>query len=430
MLNALDPSPNTLAASEVTVRWRFSRPFWTFFTAAFFFDAGFAVYFFLFNLYLVDLRYSERAIGTVNAAFTLGSLLGTLPGGEVSRRFGMRTLLLACFIATPLSGAARVFCPGIATQTLLAFLMGIAISGWGVCFLPAVSRLTTSAARSSAFSLIFAVSVGTSAVGGFLCSRLPSWIAAAGLPLSGVASKQLLLLSSCFIAIVGLFAILRLRIPAIAGSEEVKTASLQWPNWRNAWRLDAFLLRFLPCMALWSGVLAVTGVFASVYLTRGLGLPLSRLAMIFSCAQLIQFGASLLMPLLVRAINRENAVMLVQTLAALALCALGVTHAIHVAIALYLLLSTAQWMSSPVLYDLLMHNTIDDRRGTVAAMTMFGNGLAGAIATGITGILLSRFGYRAVLPWLAAVAMAIALAFRQANQERGTGARTREPQAT
>ncbi len=420
ILDSIAPPINDPLEKEVTLRWRFSRDFWTFFTGAFFFDAGFAVFFFLFNLYLVDLHYTERAIGSANAAFTMGTVLGTLPGGELTRRFGVRPLLLVCFTAAPSLGIARIFVVGLPAQASLAFLMGVAMSGWGVCFLPAVSRLTTSSTRSSAFSLIFAVSVGTSAVGGFFCSRLPSWISAAGWPMSAVNSKRLLLLASCITALIGLVAAWRLHLPAANSTEEKSAIASSSPRWRAAWRLDSFLANFLPCMALWSGVLAVTSVFATVYLTRELGIPLSRLAMIFSCAQVIQFGASLLMPLLVRSISRRNAMTLVQTLAAFTLYALSATHAMRAAVALYLLLSAAQWMSSPVLYDMLMHNTVDHRRSTVAAMTMFGNGLAGAAATGITGLLLSRFGYRAVLPWLAAAAMSIALAFRRTNTELGT----------
>lgn len=414
--------PNSLAvpAQQATAhfglsKWHFGRNFWTFFTAAFFFDAGFALFFFLFNLYLVDLHYSERAIGSINAAFTLGSLLGTLPGGELTRRWGIRPLLLGCFAAAPLLGASRALSLGLLAQTTLAFLMGVAMSGWGVCFLPAVSRLTNSVTRSSAFGLIFAASVGTSAVGGLLCSRLPYWMATVGWRLSAAHAKRVLLLASCAVASIALLPLLNLRFPGEDHDEESE-ASATTPerlSWRESWRLDAFLGAFLPCMALWSGVLAVASVFANIYLTREFRMPLSRLAILFSCAQLFQLAASLLMPVLVRFLSRRNATLLVQGLAALALGALGITHTMKIAIVLYLLLSVAQWMSSPILYDLLMQSTRDDRRSTVAAMTMFGNGLAGAATTAITGILLSHFGYRAVLPLLAAFAVGVALAFRR-----------------
>jgi MFS family permease len=75
-----------------------SRGYWTFFAAAFFYDAGFAVYFFLFNLYLMDRGFSDRVIGLIGGSFTLGSLVGTLPAGALARRTGLRSLLLALFI--------------------------------------------------------------------------------------------------------------------------------------------------------------------------------------------------------------------------------------------------------------------------------------------------------------------------------------------
>ena len=83
----LDPAPN--AATAVSF-WRhpaawlreknLSRGYWVFFSAAFFFDDGFAIYFFLFNLYLLDYRFNERAMGWIGGAMTPGSLVGTLPG--------------------------------------------------------------------------------------------------------------------------------------------------------------------------------------------------------------------------------------------------------------------------------------------------------------------------------------------------------------
>jgi MFS family permease len=416
MVETLSPPAENADSIETMPRWNFGRDFWRFFTAAFFFDAGFALYFFLFNLFLADLHYGERAIGSVNAALTLGSLLGTLPAGETVRRYGIRPLLLICFVSAPLLGAARALCTSLPAETWLAFVMGLAMSCWGVCFLPAVSRLTTPRTRSSAFSLIFAVSVGTSALGGFLCSQLPSLIATAGVSMSSVDVKRLVLLTSCGTAALGVLALLRLRMPAATASiDQESTTTTRWADWRKAWKLDRFLAGFLPSMALWSGILAVTSVFANVYLTRQFGIPLRGLSLIFSCAQILQLGATLLMPRLVSALSRRNAITLVQATAAVALLALGLAHTTFAAVGFYLVLSIAQWMSSPVLYDMLMHATPDYRRGTVAAMTMFGNGLSGAAATALAGVLLSRFGYHAIFPMLAIAAILICLVFRRAN---------------
>ena len=85
---------------------------------------------------------------------------------------------------------------------------------WGVCFLPAVARLTTEENRTSAFSLIFSASVGTSMLGGIVCGYLPQWLSRLASPCMPAEVKALILLVACGIALMGLLPVLRLRIPA------------------------------------------------------------------------------------------------------------------------------------------------------------------------------------------------------------------------
>ena len=84
-----------------------SRQFWIFFTAAFFFDFGIGLYFFLFNLFLLSLRFDERMMGFVTGALTLGNVVGTIPVGLLARRFGLQKLLLFCFIVAPIISIFR-----------------------------------------------------------------------------------------------------------------------------------------------------------------------------------------------------------------------------------------------------------------------------------------------------------------------------------
>ena len=193
------------------------RGFWIFFTAAFFFDAGFSVYFFLFNLYLLDFHFNEKAIGLVNGALTLGALVGTLPVGALGRRIGLRPVLLFCFVAAPLVGVARAFWMWEPAQIGLAFLAGMVMCTWTVSFLPAVASLTTEKNRTSAISLIFSVGVGTSALGGAVSGYLPQWLRMAGFSMQSAEVKRLILLASCALAAAGMLAVLRLRLPAAIG---------------------------------------------------------------------------------------------------------------------------------------------------------------------------------------------------------------------
>src|SRR6266702_6578844 len=119
---------------------------------------------------------NERAIGLVGGAMTLGSAVATLPAGLLARRIGVRTPLIVCFIAAPVLGVLRALAMSEPLQIGLGFAAGLAMCLWGVCYLPALARLTTEDNRAFAFSLIFSASIGTSTLGGVVCGYLPQWL--------------------------------------------------------------------------------------------------------------------------------------------------------------------------------------------------------------------------------------------------------------
>jgi MFS family permease len=389
-----------------------SRDFWVFFTAAFFFDAGFSVYAFLFNLYLLDFGFRERAIGLIGGASTLGSLVGTLPAGMLARKIGTQRLMIFCFVAAPVMSALRTVWMSEAAQIGMGFVTGLAMCSWGVCFLPAVAGLTTEKNRASAFSLIFSVSIGTSALGGVVCGYLPQWLKMAGFVLQSGEVKRLILLAACGIAFLGIFAVLRLRMPSQPDDEISTEAESARPSWFRRWRLDPFLLRFLPLMALWCAILAAFTPFANVYLARDLHIPLTRIGLIFSSAQVVQLFLGLLTPLVFRMLGLVNGIVATQIAAAIALASLAGVRDERIAVGFYLTFAAAQWMSSPGLYNLLMNETPDKERSTAAAMTLFCNALAGSAATAGTGVLFAHFGYPPVLVGIAIAAVAVSILFR------------------
>jgi MFS family permease len=391
---------------------KLSRSFWVFFTAAFFFDAGFAVYFFLFNLFLLDYHFSDRLIGLVGGAFTLGTLVGTLPAGMVARKTGVKPLLIFCFVSASVLNAARVIWMWEPAQIGLAFLAGLAMCMWGVCFLPAVARLTVETNRTSAYSLIFSASMGTSILGGIVCGYLPQWLKAAGILMQAPEIKRLILLGACAIALIGLLPVLRLQ--TLEQSPENAAGNIQSAT-PNQWRrllLQPFLLRFLPLMALWSAVLAAFTPFGNVYLSRVLHVPLGQIGLIFSATQVVQFCMGLVAPVIYRVLGLVKGIVVTQIVAAVALALLAGATYPRLAMALYLTFSAAQWMCAPGLYNLLMNETPDSERSPAAAMTLFCNALAGSAATAGAGILFTRFGYPPVLLGIAALATLIALLFR------------------
>jgi MFS family permease len=385
---------------------KLSRGFWIFFTAAFFFDFGFAIYVFLFNLYLLDLHLNERVMGLIGGSMTLGSVVGTLPAGLFVRKFGIRPVMIICFIGSTVLCALRVIVLTESAQFVLAFLSGLAMCLWGVCFLPALARLTTEDNRASAFSLIFSVSIGTATLGGIVCGYLQQWLKWAGLVLQPVEVKRIILLTSCGIAAIGLAAVVRLEMPPVVRQDQTHQNRL-----RRRWIPHPFLLRYLPAMALWTAVIAAFTPFANVYLSKNLHVPMSHIGLIFSVAQVVQFCVGLLTPLLFRRLGMVPGIVVTQIATAVSLGCLAAAHNSQLAVALYLCFSALQWMSAPGLYNLLMTAVPDDERSTAASAALFCNAVVASGATAGAGILFARFGYPYVLTGIAAMAFVVAMLF-------------------
>lgn len=391
---------------EWITEYKLSREFWTYFLAILFFDAGYGVFFFLFNLYLLDLGFSEKLMGWVGGATTIGSVIVMMPVGFLSRRIGVKPLIVTCFLVSPLFSALRAIYIWWPAQLAFALLAGATISMGQVCYLPAVARLTTDRNRTAAFSMIVSASLGAAAVGGAICGYLPAWIKAAGIVMRGADLKRMILLVSCAVVLLGLLPLLRLQFPEPAKEETGEQRSRSSPGRQ---KLSPFLLRFLPLMALWAAVIASFSPFGNVYLSSVLHMPMSRIGIIFSVIQIVQLCMGAVAPLVFRGLGLVNGVVLMQAGTGVMLCTLAIAHDLKLATTAYLIVSALQWMSAPGLYDLVMSKTPDRQRNTASAATLLCNSVAASCATAVCGSLFARFGYPRVLSGIAATALAVAV---------------------
>jgi MFS family permease len=389
-----------------------SRSFWIFFAVAFFYDAGLSIYVFLFNLYLLDFHFNERAIGLIGGSLMLGSLIGTLPAGVLARRFGLRPLLMFTLTAAPLIFVLRTLWVWEPAQLAIGFLAGISLSTWGVCFLPAVAKVTTERNRPAAFGLLFSAGIGTGALGGILCGYLPQWLRGAGFIMQPAAVKRLILLAACGMVLLGIVPMLSLRFPTPVETEPLAEAKPEAGKWLRGLRVHPFLLRYLPLMTLWAVILNSFPPFANVYLSRQLHTPLAHIGVIFSTAQVLQFFMGLVAPAVLRWLGLVNGIVAMLTFMAVALGAMDAAGNGGLTIAFYLAFAGTQWMSTSGLYSLLMNEMPDKDLSTASAMTMFCNTLAGSAATAGAGILFTRFGYPRVVAGIATLAVVTAVLFR------------------
>lgn len=395
-----------LAASVFPYR-ELSRDFWTFFFAALLYEAGFGLYFFLFNLYLLDLHFDERAIGIINGALSLGLLATTLPVGLLSRKIGNQPLLLFCFIVAPVLGVLRALWIGEPAQIGLAFAAGLVMSIWTVCFLPVSASFTSETNRASAIGLIFSVGIGATAFGSAGSGYLAHWIGRLNPEFGAAVVKRIVLLLSCAVALLGCLPLLRLSKGEGRQSRPVQAAVRVW-NLRLL--RNSFLHRYLPCMALWTALLAAFTPFASIYFAQERHIAFVRIGLIFSVGQMAQLVAGLLIPAIVSRLGMLRAIFATQMGTALLLMGLLLGQPAWCIVS-FVLYSATQWMSCAMIYTLLMNAMPEGDRSAASAMAMFCNSLMAAWAASAAGALLVRFHYERVLMSMAVLEAALAILF-------------------
>ena len=387
--------------------------YWRFLSASVFFDFGFGLFFFMFNLYLAASGFNESRIGLFTSSFTLGSLVATWPAGLVSRRYGLRPVLALCIIVAPALAALRVFALTPHMQLAASFLFGISMCGWAVCTPPALARLTSESNRSVGFSLNFGVGIGTGVLAGLVGGRLPSRFSGL-LPLSSPATgMRLTLLLACTLVTLGLLPFIRSSFLA-APEPAPETVRLAMPGYRP------LFLKFLGAFGLWSSIAAAFIPFANIYMVRHLGISLRHTGEVFAASQFLQVLAVIGAPLLQRWLSLKKTILAIQLLAGVMFLLLSRSAASAAVIAESILLNACLYMAGPSIYSLLMTLTPDGERSLAAAAQSITSSLIGAAAAALAGILVGRYGYTVLFSTLAVTSLGSAVLFNSLPDAKRT----------
>lgn len=386
-------------------RWWFSskgfgKELWVFLGASFLFDTGMYIFFFLFNLYLLDRGFKEDFLGSVTAAMGVGGIVGTIPGGVIAQRIGLRRALLLCMSLVPVVFGLRALTASHDLQLVFAFAGGLAISMWGVCIPPAMAQLTSEENRPFGFSLLFSFGIGIGVFAGLAGGALPGWLARVQPDAQPATVKQWALLISCGIAALGLWPASRLKFGAAPSRE------------KRLYPSSRFLLRFLPAMAMWSLATGAFSPFFNAYFSKYLHFPVQRIGLIFSVSQMAQVLAILVAPFIFRKFGLVAGIMYMQIGTAVTLGFLSRSTAASVVAVTYAGFTALQWMSEPGMYSLLMNHVKPSERGGASALNALVMAACSAIAAQVAGPAFVRYGYPAVLSGTAAVALASAIVLR------------------
>jgi MFS family permease len=365
--------------------------FFAFLTAAALFNFGMAIYFLLYNLFLLERGFHEDSLGAVSSALGIGALSGTIPAAFGLHRYGLKRLLILAFAGVPLVSMVRV------VWTTPEVLIGSALAGgflfslYAVSIPPTIAQWTTESARPFAFSLVFSLGIGTGILSGLVGGRLPAlW------------SLRSSLLVACAFATLGSLVATKLKFaaPRAAGGEN------------RIYPRNRFVRRFLTAIFFISLATGAFNPFFSAYFSRALGFQVSEIGVVSAVSQGVQLAAILCAPLVLSRFGAIAGVMSMQLATGVTLALLSLGYSGPVAAGLYALYMGFQYMSEPGTYSLLMDNVAPHERGGAAALNALVVSGTQAVAAVVSGFLVRRLGYAPVLIFAGSFAVLAAIAFR------------------
>lgn len=376
-----------------------SRTFWPFLGVGALFDLGLAIFFLLYNLFLLDLGFRENFLGAIASAMTAGSIAGTLPAGVLGRRFGLRKCLIFCLAGAAVISGSRALVAHPTALVALAFLDGVVAAVWAVSYVPAIAQSVSEKQRPLGYMLCTVEGIAMGVVAGLIGGWMPGWLLRAGAAATPLAAKRDTLLVGCAMALAGVLPAWRLHLPPTVARS--KTLVPKGP----------FIIRFLVAIAVWNLATGAFNPFFNAYFARYLHQPVERIGLIHSASQLAQVAALMAAPLILRKLGMVRGITAMQLATGVALAALGAASLGPAAPFLYAGYMSFQWMSEPGLYSFLMNHVTPEQQSGASALNFLVIFAMDAIAAAVAGAGFTRYGYPLVLSVAGAVAVLGALLF-------------------
>lgn len=399
---------NLSALCASAVRLDFTRSFWTFLFAENLYDFGIYIFVLLYNLYLLDLGYREDFLGSVAAAMTAGSIVGSLPSAAVARALGLKRMLIFGSAATALLYAARALPMGEPALLAAAFAAGVASSVWAVSLVPVVAALTSEKNRAMGYSVWTGWGIGLGVICGAVAGALPGWIERAGIAAGARDAKQVALFFGAAVALAAPW--LLVKLPLGRGGEDTPKVFPRTP----------FVIRYMAAYAVWNLAVGAFNPFFSAYFARQVHMSVKSIGLVFSLSQAVQLAALLSAPAILRRLGTVNGIACMQAGMAASLALLALNPSAAMAAAAYAAYMSFQCMSEPGTFTLLMSRVEERERAGVSAMNFFVMSAAQAASAAVAGVAVTRWGYAPVLGCAAATAALAALLFRGLLLERLT----------
>jgi MFS family permease len=346
----------------------------------------------IFNLYLVAIGYEADFLGLFSFANTAAIGGSALVASPISKRFGLRRVLLVAISVLMISMAGFVSTRNALALIVLAVVNGVALAHIFVPSAPFIMDNARPDRRANAFAAYFAAQAFASMVGSVLGGVLPQVFSAA--PAATPTGYAWTLVVAAAIAGAGF---LPLKMADDSKEPDSHTSLVrQVERHSHGRQVRRDLIWMVVANAL---VAASTGFaipFLNLFFDQKLGASTATIGVIFALGSGAMAVASLLGPAVGRRIGSVAAVVLGRGLSTPLLLALAFVPDVWSGAGLYVLRTLFFNLTWPVENAFAMELVPPDLRATLAALRSTSWNIGWSLASGLAGVMIVALGFSSI----------------------------------
>jgi MFS family permease len=367
---------------------------------------GFGVFWVILNLYILELGFSTKFLGTFISSHLVASAIFLIPGGAVSDWIGRKRTLLLSTALMVVSVGVLVTAQGKYMLIFANILRGAGDSLILVTIAPFMMEQSKTYERMHLFSVNAAVSSFSIMVGTLVGGMLPTVFATT---ISGLAEQY----QYTLVTTAGFFTLAFFPLLFIEEKYEQPLSPLSSKSSESApvfLQNRKFVFQFVAYSSLIGLGAGIIVPFFNVYFSQVLHATSAQIGLIFSVSQLTVGIAQLLLPLLVKKFGRVKATVITQFLSIPFFLLILLSNNLGVAFLSFFMRMSFMNMAYPAQQNFYMDHVAEHERAKANSVSQFGSTVLRAVGSSMGGILIatgsfSQPFYTAALVYVAATSM-------------------------
>jgi MFS family permease len=348
--------------------------------------SGMALFVLLHNLYLIRLGYQEDFIGQVIGLFSLASGLVAIPTGLLSDRFGRRPFLIGAWLSVTVSHVGLCFVTDRTALLVLSFLGG---AGGGFIFVNFIPFLAENAAperRGQAIAIWMSIGVITRMVVNLIGGVLPdlmSFLTGTSTDLPEPFQYALFFGAAC--SLVSILPLLGMQSNRPEGKKDVGSEESPVPY--------KLLMTFASVSAFRGLAMGLSYPFFNVFFQEELHAATAVIGTIFFSGMVLGLPLTVSAPGMSRRFGPIITIVPLRGLGALALTLMGLWLHLPAAVALFLVSTAVESLTTPTEMTFATNSLSRPYWGRMQSLRVTGFQVLSAIGSIWAGFLIVEHGY-------------------------------------